>query len=240
MWPVIAKGPLYSIKSLTSKEGGIGFSVSRFWPFFRSVFRFLHLKASVFRFWYMWRFAVFPFLSIWFSVFGQNTSGFSDLISVVVSGFSYLVSGFCSSIMFLNRVQQNQPVASLSTAGSASTSSQIVSTSYVSHVEHSVIPREAIVFGFSIPQLYFQMNTAVSRKVVQLKSIKAHAIIPKGTMGCSCSLLHRQVHEFSAPWKAVLWILVCVCWTTFSKQLYICYRSNLFSGQIYFNLGHFF
>ena len=41
----------------------------------------------------MLRFAVFPFFSIWFSVFGQNTSGFSDLISDVVFGFSYLVSG---------------------------------------------------------------------------------------------------------------------------------------------------
>ena len=47
-------------------------------------------------------------------------------------------------------------------------------------------------------------HTAVSRKVVQLKSIKAYATIPKGMMGCGCSLLHRQVHEFSARWKAVL------------------------------------
>ena len=46
--------------------------------------------------------------------------------------------------------------------------------------------------------------TAVSRKVVQQKSIKAYATIPKGMMGCGCSLLHRQVHEFSARWKAVL------------------------------------
>ena len=55
------------------------------------------------------------------------------------------------------------------------------------------------------------MYTAVSRKVVQQKSIKAYATIPKGMMGCGCSLLHRQVHEFSARWKAVLSILVCVC-----------------------------
>ena len=48
------------------------------------------------------------------------------------------------------------------------------------------------------------MNTAVSRKVVQLKSKKTYATIPKGMMGCGCSLLHRQVHEFSARWKAVL------------------------------------
>ena len=31
-------------------------------------------------------------------------------------------------------------------------------------------------------------------------------------MGCGCSVLHHQVHEFSVQWKAVLWILVCVCW----------------------------
>ena len=48
------------------------------------------------------------------------------------------------------------------------------------------------------------IHTAVSRKVVQLKSIKAYATIPKGMMGCGCSLLHRQVHEFSARWKAML------------------------------------
>ena len=29
--------------------------------------------------------------------------------------------------------------------------------------------------------------TAVSTKVVQLKSIKAYATMPKGMMGCSCS-----------------------------------------------------
>ena len=48
------------------------------------------------------------------------------------------------------------------------------------------------------------LYTAVSRKVVQQKSIKAYATIPKGMMGCGCSLLHRQVHEFSARGKAVL------------------------------------
>ena len=47
-------------------------------------------------------------------------------------------------------------------------------------------------------------HTAVSTKVVQLKSIKAYATIPKGMMDCDCSLLHRQVHDFSARWKAVL------------------------------------
>ena len=48
------------------------------------------------------------------------------------------------------------------------------------------------------------LYTAVSTKVFQLKSIKANATIPKGMMGCGCPLLHRQVHEFSARWKAVL------------------------------------
>ena len=69
------------------RRGALGFSVLRFWPFFRSVFRFLHRKTSVFRFWCMLRFAVLPFLAfvfrfsakiqavfriwypIWFSVF---------------------------------------------------------------------------------------------------------------------------------------------------------------------------
>ena len=48
------------------------------------------------------------------------------------------------------------------------------------------------------------MYIAVSRKVVQLKSIKAYVTIPKGMMGYDCSLLHRQVHKFSARWKALL------------------------------------
>ena len=48
------------------------------------------------------------------------------------------------------------------------------------------------------------MYTAVSTKVVQQESIKVYATIPKGMMGCGCSLFHRQVHEFSVGWKAVL------------------------------------
>ena len=55
-----------------------------------------------------------------------------------------------------------------------------------------------------IGQRFAYLYTAVSTKVVQLKSIKAYATIPKGKMGCCCSLLRRQVHEFSARWKAVL------------------------------------
>ena len=48
------------------------------------------LKTSVSRFWYSSRFADFPLLSIWFSVFAKNTNGFSDLVSDAVFGFSYL------------------------------------------------------------------------------------------------------------------------------------------------------
>ena len=49
---------------------------------------------SVFRFWCLLRFPGFPSISIWFSVSGKNTSGFSDLVLAVVFGFSLLVSGF--------------------------------------------------------------------------------------------------------------------------------------------------
>ena len=66
----------------------MGFTVLRFWLFFRSVFRFLLQKNSVFRFWWSLRFA---FFSIWFSVFVKNTSGFSVLVPDVVFGFSYFV-----------------------------------------------------------------------------------------------------------------------------------------------------
>ena len=69
----------------------MGFSVLRFWLFFRSVFRFLLQKTSVFRFWWTLRFADFSFCSIWFSVFVKNTSGFSVLVPDVVFGFSYFV-----------------------------------------------------------------------------------------------------------------------------------------------------
>ena len=43
----------------------------------------------------------------------------------------------------------------------------------------------------------------LSPHVIERRS-KAYATIPKGMMRCGCSLLHRQVHEFSARWKAVL------------------------------------
>ena len=68
----------------------LGFSVLRFWLFFWSGLRFLCQKTSVSRFWCSLQFADFPFFSIWFSLFAKNTNGFSDLITDVVLGFSYL------------------------------------------------------------------------------------------------------------------------------------------------------
>ena len=47
-------------------RGAFGFSVLRFWSLLRSVFRFLHPKSPVFRFWYPLRFSVFPFLTFGF------------------------------------------------------------------------------------------------------------------------------------------------------------------------------
>ena len=73
------------------RRGTLGFSVLRFWLFFRSVFRFLCQKTSVFRFWCSLRFADFSFFSIWFSVFIENMSGFSVLLSDVLFRFSYFV-----------------------------------------------------------------------------------------------------------------------------------------------------
>ena len=71
-------------------RGTLGFSVLRYWLFFRSVFRFLCQKTSVFRFWCPLQFAGFSFFSIWFSVFVKNTSSFSVLLSDVLFGFSIL------------------------------------------------------------------------------------------------------------------------------------------------------
>ena len=62
----------------------MAFSVLRFWLFFRSVFRFLCQKTLVFRFWGSLRFTDFSFFSIRFSVFVENNSGFSVLLSNVV------------------------------------------------------------------------------------------------------------------------------------------------------------
>ena len=70
-------------------------SVLRFWLFFRSFSRFLCQETSVFRFLCgSLRFADFPFLSTWFSVFVKDTNVFSDLVSDAVFGFCYLGFGF--------------------------------------------------------------------------------------------------------------------------------------------------
>ena len=67
------------------KEGDIGI-----FGFGNFLDRFLCQKTSVFRFWCSFRFAHFSFSSIRFSVFVENNSGFSDLLSNVVFGFSIL------------------------------------------------------------------------------------------------------------------------------------------------------
>ena len=51
-------------------------------------------KPSVFPFCRLLRFTVFPFFGIWFSVFSNKTSGFSDLVSDVVFGFLFMLFGF--------------------------------------------------------------------------------------------------------------------------------------------------
>ena len=66
-------------------RGVLGFSVLRFWLFFRSVFRFLCQKTSFSRFW----FTDFPFFSIWFSVFAKNINGFRIFIFDLF-GFRFL------------------------------------------------------------------------------------------------------------------------------------------------------
>ena len=86
MWTFLAHGVVINLL-----RRALGFSVLQFWLFFRSFFRFLCQKISVFRFWCLLRFADFSFLSIWFSVFVKNTSSFTVLVSDVVFGFSYFV-----------------------------------------------------------------------------------------------------------------------------------------------------
>ena len=63
--------------------GSVGIFSLQFWPFSRSVFRF----SAVLRFWRLLQFAGFPFISIFFFVFGKYTGGFSDLAILVVFGF---------------------------------------------------------------------------------------------------------------------------------------------------------
>ena len=73
-----------NFKLISLNEGGIGFFGFAVLAIFRSVFRFSQQRTAVFRFWCLLRFAGFPSISIWFSVSGKNTSGFSDLVFVVV------------------------------------------------------------------------------------------------------------------------------------------------------------
>ena len=46
-------------QSSSYKRGALGFFILRIWPSFGLVFRFSHLKAAVFRFWCLVRFAHF-------------------------------------------------------------------------------------------------------------------------------------------------------------------------------------
>ena len=77
----------------------MGFSVLRFWLFFRSILRFLCQKTSVFSVLVFIAVCGFSVVSIWFSVSAKNNNWFSDLISDAVFDFSYvtyLSSGFSS------------------------------------------------------------------------------------------------------------------------------------------------
>ena len=67
------------------------FALSVRYRSFRSVFRFSCKKTSVFLFWCSLRFADFSLFRIWFSVFVENTSGFSVLLSDLVFQCSYFV-----------------------------------------------------------------------------------------------------------------------------------------------------
>ena len=58
-------------------EEGVGVFGLQIWPMFVSVFRFFHLKAAVFRFLGLPRFAGFLEFSLWFSVFVNNDGDFS-------------------------------------------------------------------------------------------------------------------------------------------------------------------
>ena len=73
-----------------SEEGALGFSVLRFVPFFRSVFRFLYEKTSIFRFWRLLRFS--RLFCSGFLVFGKNEIGLLDLLFDAVWWFSGLSS----------------------------------------------------------------------------------------------------------------------------------------------------
>ena len=76
-----------------SLRGALGFSVLRFGSLLRSVFRFLHSKSPVFRFWYPLRFSVFPFLTFGFRfLWTEQKSGYSVLASNWRIVRSFLIS----------------------------------------------------------------------------------------------------------------------------------------------------
>ena len=54
----------------------MGFSVSKIWPIFGSVFQFLHLKSVLFRVWCLARFSGFLQFSLQFSIFVNNDGFF--------------------------------------------------------------------------------------------------------------------------------------------------------------------
>ena len=68
-----------------------------------------------------------------------------------------------------------------------------------------------------------ELNTAISRKVVQLKSIKAYATIPKDMKGCGCSLLHRQFTSFQRVGRRCYeYLFACVKRNKMDSELLTC------------------
>ena len=72
---------------------------------FGSVFRFSHLKATVFRFWGLPRFAVFLEFSLWFSVFVTTDGGFFGFF---LSNALYGFSGFTKEVTPRSRAKTGQ------------------------------------------------------------------------------------------------------------------------------------
>ena len=67
------------------------------------------------------------------------------------------------------------------------------------------------------------MHTVVSRKVVQLKSIKAYATIPKGMMGCSCSLCIAKFTSFQRDARRCYeYLFACVKRNKMDPELLTC------------------
>lgn len=75
-------------------EDGLQFSVSWIWPFFRQFLGFYSNSAAL-----GFGLFVFPLFTFCFWFSAKLTSSFSDLISDVFLGCSYLVSGFSSAFI---------------------------------------------------------------------------------------------------------------------------------------------